>query len=86
MRKKLLTLLFALVAIVIHADTFTVGNFTYTTVSNTTTDVRCTGLSTAGANLTSITIPGHVTYGGKEYYVEGGGAGSTIGEQNYNLI
>ena len=35
MRKKLRTLLFALVAIVIHADTFDVGTLKYSTLSNT---------------------------------------------------
>ena len=35
MRKKLRTLLFALVAIVIHADTFDVGTLKHSTLSNT---------------------------------------------------
>ena len=58
MKKILLTLLLALATIVIHAETFTNGNFTYLINSDGT--VLCQGLSSAGASATSITIPGYV--------------------------
>ena len=58
MKKILLTLLLALVTFVIHAETFTNGNFTY--LINTDGSVLCQGLSSAGASATTITIPGYV--------------------------
>ena len=58
MKKLLLNLLLALVTIVIHAETFTNGNFTY--LINTDGSVLCQGLSSAGASATTITIPGYV--------------------------
>ena len=58
MKKITLTLLLALVAIVIHSETFTNGNFTY--LINTDGSVLCQGLSSAGASATTITIPGYV--------------------------
>ena len=70
MKKHLFTLMCIMTGFIMaHAATFEVGNFIYTTQSNGT--VTCLGWNnTAGAqHLTSLTIPGRVTYNGTEYRV-----------------
>ena len=57
MKKILLTLLFLLVTIVTQAGmTFTQGNYTYETITDSTCFL--TGLSSAGSSLTTLQIPG----------------------------
>lgn len=56
MKKIPLTLLMALMAMVIHAATFTQGDFNYQTLTDST--CMLTGLSTAGSSKTTLLIPG----------------------------
>lgn len=57
MKKITLALLLALIAMASHAQTFTNGNYTFEVTGDGT--AKCTGLSSAGANLTSLEIPGY---------------------------
>lgn len=50
-----------------HAIEFDVGNLHYKTYTGET--MECTGLSAAGQNVATVTVPGKVTYGGKTYRV-----------------
>ncbi len=69
--KKLLLLLccFALAITGARALTFTVGNYNYQTLAEEG-EVMVTGLSSAGSNLSTLNIPGRVTYNGTEYRVQ----------------
>ena len=68
MKKILLTFLLALVATVIHAQTFTQGDFTYSTNSDGT--VTCTGTSSQGASKTSLNIPGYTFNASTQTYYQ----------------
>ncbi|MBQ7690600.1 MAG: leucine-rich repeat protein [Muribaculaceae bacterium] len=70
MKKFLLSLLVALTALCVSAQTFDVGLLKYTIDTDGT--AMCMGLSTAAqsANPTKIVIPGRVNYNGKTYRVD----------------
>lgn len=68
MKKILLTFLLAVVATVIHAQTFTQGDFTYSTNSDGT--VTCTGTSSQGASKTSLNIPGYTFNASTQKYYQ----------------
>ena len=58
MKKILLFLLLAWMGMLLHAEEFTQGDFVYTTTSEANV-VTLKGLSSSGANKTSLTIPGY---------------------------
>ena len=77
-RKCMTLMIMALCAITAQAYTtisdVVIGNFKYNiyqaTAAGEVTHAGCSGLSSAGASLTDVTIPGYVTYNGQRLRVQ----------------
>lgn len=67
-----------------HAIEFDVGNLHYKTYTGET--MECTGLSAAGQSVTTLIIPGKVTYGGKTYRVKALGVEAFQNNQRLTLV
>ena len=67
-----------------HAIEFTVGNLNYKTYSGET--MECTGLSEAGQSVSSLIIPGKVTYGGKTYRVKAVSVEAFMNNQKLSIV
>ena len=68
MKKILLLLMSVLVAMSMHAATFTVGQLKYMDEGYNT--VRCIGFADENSTATSVYIPGYILYNGNTYQVE----------------
>lgn len=69
MKKILLFLLLAWMGMFLHAEEFTQGDFVYTTTSEANV-VTLKGLSSSGANKTSLTIPGYTFNASTQKYFQ----------------
>ena len=67
-----------------HAIEFTVGNLNYKTYSGET--MECTGLSAAGQSVSTLIIPGKVTYGGKTYRVKAVSVEAFMNNQRLTIV
>ena len=67
-----------------HAIEFDVGNLHYKTYSGET--MECTGLSAAGQSVTTLIIPGKVTYGGKTYRVKAVSVEAFMNNQRLSIV
>ena len=68
MKKILLLLTSVLVAMSMHAETFTFGELKYMDEGDNT--LRCIGFANENSTATSVYIPGYIYYNGKTYQVE----------------
>ena len=67
-----------------HAIEFTVGNLNYKTYTGET--MECTGLSAAGQSVSTLIIPGKVTYGGKTYRVKAVSVEAFMNNQRLTIV
>lgn len=93
-RKCKMLMLMALCAITAQAYTtisdVVIGNFKYNiyqaTAAGEVTHAGCSGLSSAGASLTDVTIPGYVTYNGQRLRVQDVGYAAFMGNTNIKVV
>ncbi|MBQ4139177.1 MAG: leucine-rich repeat protein, partial [Muribaculaceae bacterium] len=93
-RKCMTLMIMALCAITAQAYTtisdVVIGNFKYNiyqaTAAGEVTHAGCSGLSSAGASLTDVTIPGYVTYNGQRLRVQDVGYAAFMGNTNIKVV